>query len=206
MRRIRKLSVVFLLAVLFWLIASFLDMNAHNISNRRYAPWNLVSMFMQVNAGDSGQPVEKPAVYPVEMPKMDETPEPRATPQATQIPSAKGVTNKKIYRLAQLMYAENGSAENDDCVLLTGIVVIKRMRSDKYPNTLEGVISQEGQYSTYQTGKIECKPDERCLEIAEEILRFDLQKYYPDNLVFQAEFPQGSETYEQFGHEYFCLE
>lgn len=201
MRRIRKLSVVFLLVVLLWLI------DALNMSNRRYAPWNFVSIFMQVNTSNGGQPVEKPTLYPVKMPKMDETtPEPRATPQATQISSTKGVTNKKIYRLAQLMYAENGSAKNDDCVLLTGIVVIKRMRSNKYPNTLEGVISHKGQYSTYQTGKIECKPDERCLEIAEEILRFDLQKYYPDNLVFQAEFPQGSETYAQFGHEYFCLE
>lgn len=94
---------------------------------------------------------------------------PKAAPLATQIPSAKGVTDKKIYRLAQLMYAEN-----DDYVLLTGIVAVKRMKSEKYPNTLEGVISQEGQYSTYQTGRIDCEPDERCLEIAEEILRFNL--------------------------------
>lgn len=168
--------------------------------------WLMIS-FVQICIDGRGEAIEKPVmVYPIEVPRVDETPISRATPQATQVPSANGVTNKKIYRLAQLMYAENGSAENDDCVLLTGIVVVKRMKSDKYPNTMEEVISQEGQYSTYQTGEIECEPDERCLEIAEEILRFDLQKYYPDNLVFQAEFPQGSEIYEQFGHEYFCLD
>ena len=125
----------------------------------------------------------------------------------SEITNQKSVSDYfKIYRLAQLMYAENGAAEEDDCVFLTGIVVVKRMKSKKYPDTLEGVISQKGQYSTYQTGKIDCRPDERCLEFAEEILRFDLQKDYPDNLVFQAEFPQGRKIYKQFGHEYFCLE
>lgn len=206
MRRIRKLRVVFLLAVLFWLIASFLDVNAHNMSNQKYSYWNVFSIFAQMSTGeDKKQIAELVTTRPIDIRKLDVIPKPSDIPQPTQIPSAKGVTTKKIYRLAQLMYAENGSAE-DDCVLLTGIVVVKRMKSKKYPNTLEGVISQEGQYSTYQTGKIECKPDERCLELAEEILRFDLQKYYPDNLVFQAEFPQGSEIYEQFGHEYFCLD
>lgn len=207
MRRIRKLSVVFLLAVLFWLIASFLDVNAHNMSNQKYSCWNIFSAFIQMRTGEGRkQTAELATMRPIDILKQDVTPKPSCTPQPTQIPSAKGVTTKKIYRLAQLMYAENGSAEDDDCVLLTGIVVVKRMKSKKYPDTLEGVISQEGQYSTYQTGMIECRPDERCLEIAEEILRLDLQKYYPDNLVFQAEFPQGSDTYEQFGHEYFCLD
>lgn len=207
MRRIRKLSVVFLLAVLFWLIASFLDANAHNMSNQKYSQWTVFSIFEQMRTGKERKQTEELAtVRTVDIRKPDTTPKPSGTPHPTQIPSAKGVTAKKINRLAQLMYAENGSAEDDDCILLTGIVVVKRMKSKKYPNTLEGVISQEGQYSTYQTGTIECEPDERCLEIAEEILRFDLQKYYPDNLVFQAEFPQGSKTYEQFGHEYFCLD
>lgn len=167
--------------------------------------WLLVLSFDHMEE-DKKQATKPTAIDPVYTTEPDDVPKQSDIPQSTQVPSAKGVTVKKIYRLAQLMYAENGSAEDDDCVLLTGIVAVKRMRSKKYPNTLEGVISQEGQYSTYQTGRIECEPDERCLEIAEEILRFDLQKYYPDNLVFQAEFPQGSEIYEQFGHEYFCLD
>lgn len=207
MKWIKKVLVWLFALLSFWITVSFFDTNTHNMSEQIYAPWNLVSVFVKMCINDSVEATEKPVkVYPIEVPRMNETPTPRAVPQETQIPSAKGVTNEKIYRLAQLMYAENGSSESDDCVLLTGIVVIKRMKSDKYPNTLEGVISQQGQYSTYQTGEIECEPDERCLEIAEEILRFNLQKYYPDNLVYQAEFPQGSKTYKQFGHEYFCLE
>lgn len=207
MKWIKRCSLLILILLSLWLTASFFDVNAHNMDDQKYAVWNVISILVQADTNRSGESLMKATVvYPTEKPTPKETPKPSATPQATQIPSAKGVTNKKIYRLAQLMYAENGSAENDDCVLLTGIVAIKRMKSDKYPDTLEGVISQEGQYSTYQTGKIECRPDERCMEIAEEILRFNLQKYYPDSLVYQAEFPQGSKTYEQFGNEYFCLE
>lgn len=110
------------------------------------------------------------------------------------------------YRLAQLMYAENGNAEYDEAVLLTGVVALKRMKSDSYPDTLEGVIEQKGQYQCYINGSIECEPDDRCLEIAEEILRYDLADEYPDNLVYQAEFTQGSEVYRHLGNQYFCLE
>lgn len=199
MKRIKKYPIILVVLLLFWLAASFFC-EPYNLSGQEQS-WNLVPVFVQMCAGYSEKATEKPEkLYSVELKRS------KSVPKTDQISSAKGVSDRKVYRLAQLMYAENGAAKDDECVLLTGIVVMKRMKSDKYPNTLEGVISQEGQYSTYQTGRIDCEPDERCLEIAEEILRFNLQKYYPDNLVFQAEFPQGSKTFKQFDHEYFCLE
>lgn len=196
MRQIKKCFILFFAVLMLWMTVlvfeSVKEVKKSEITNQK-------------SVSDYFKPtVELVTTVPKRLPKP--SPRPSHFPQATQIPSAKGVTVKKIYRLAQLMYAENGAAEEDDCVFLTGIVVVKRMKSKKYPDTLEGVISQKGQYSTYQTGKIDCRPDERCLEFAEEILRFDLQKDYPDNLVFQAEFPQGRKIYKQFGHEYFCLE
>ena len=108
------------------------------------------------------------------------------------------------YRLAQLMYAENGSSE-DEAILLTGIVALKRVKSNEYPNSLEEVISDDGQYLCYENGSIDCEPDDRCLEIAEEILRFSMEEDYPDNLVFQAEFAQGSEVFRHIGNQYFCI-
>lgn len=198
MRRIKKCFVLFFTVAVLWMTVLVFE------SVREVKKSEITD---QKSVSDHFKPMaELVATVPKRRPKPSHTPRPSHVPQATQIPSAKGVTAKKIYRLAQLMYAENGAAEEDDCVFLTGIVVVKRMKSKKYPDTLEGVISQNGQYSTYQTGKIDCRPDERCLEFAEEILRFDLQKDYPDNLVFQAEFPQGRKIYKQFGHEYFCLE
>lgn len=198
MRRMMKCFVVFFTVAVLWMTVLVFE-SVREVKKSEITNQKSVSDYFKPMA-------ELVTIVPERHPKPSHTPRPSHVPQATQIPSVKGVTAKKIYRLAQLMYAENGAAEEDDCVFLTGIVVVKRMKSKKYPDTLEGVISQKGQYSTYQTGKIDCRPDERCLEFAEEILRFDLQKDYPDNLVFQAEFPQGRKIYKQFGHEYFCLE
>ena len=116
-------------------------------------------------------------------------------------------TWNNIYWLAKTMYAENSSG-TDETVILTGIVVCQRVRADSYPDSIYGVISQRGQYSTWTHKKIQsCEPDERCLEIAEEILRYKLYKKYPHNLVFQSQFPQGIKTYKYISkdHEYFCL-
>lgn len=110
-----------------------------------------------------------------------------------------------ILWLASAMYAENGSG-SDEAVLLTGIVIVKRVKARSYPNTIKGVLSQRGQYATWRNGRIQrLRPDSRCLEIAEEILRYKLEKRYPNNLVFQAEFRQGRKVYRKIKHEYFCL-
>ena len=116
-------------------------------------------------------------------------------------------TWNNIYWLAKSMYAENHSS-TDKTVLLTGIVICQRVRAASYPDSIYGVISQRGQYSTWAHKKIQsCEPDERCLEIAEEILRFKLYKKYPHNLVFQSQFKQGVSTYKYISedNEYFCL-
>lgn len=116
-------------------------------------------------------------------------------------------TWNNIYWLAKSMYAENHSG-TDETVLLTGIVICQRVRAKCYPNTVKRVVSQRGQYSTWVDGSISsCEPDERCLEIAEEILRFKLYKKYPHNLVFQSQFKQGIKIYKYISkdHEYFCL-
>lgn len=116
-------------------------------------------------------------------------------------------TWNNIYWLAKTIYAENSSGQ-DDTVILTGIVICQRVRAKSYPNSIRNVISQEGQYSTWRDNIIQTKePDERCLEIAEEILRYRLYMKYPHNLVFQSQFPQGKKVYKYIktDHEYFCL-
>ena len=118
--------------------------------------------------------------------------------------SEKKVNEKDVYRLAQLIYSENGIS-CDKCKLLTGIVVMKRVKSKHYPNTIEGVISQRGQYAVYINDTIDCKPDNSCLNIARDILENELEKKYPDGLVYQSEFLQGSSLYLHCGNQYFCL-
>ena len=116
-------------------------------------------------------------------------------------------TWNNVYWLSKAMYAENHSG-TDETVILTGIVICQRVRAASYPDSIYEVISQRGQYSTWKDGTISSfEPDERCLEIAEEILRFKLYKKYPHNLVFQSQFKQGVSAYKYISedHEYFCL-
>ena len=104
--------------------------------------------------------------------------------------------------LAKLLEAENGSA-SDECIYMTGVVVLKRVKSKAYPNTIYDVIHQKGQYST--ASKLDSiNPSDKCLEIAEELLIYGVDDY-PDKLVFQSMFPQGSKTYAVLDGEYFCL-
>ena len=115
------------------------------------------------------------------------------------------VSNKDVLSLARIIQAENGGHEDDEALLLTGVVVLNRVKSKHYPDTIMGVISQKGQYSTYADGKFLNEPSKRSMRIAKKLLSTNIVHDYPDNLVFQAEFEQGRAVYKKLGYEYFCL-
>ena len=121
------------------------------------------------------------------------------------------VSEDDIELLAKLITAEQGYVENyedefeyEERAYLCGSVVINRMKSEKFPNTLKEVISQAGQYQCVQNGHINKEYDEIAWEIAEELLTVGTT--VDETLVFQAEFPQGSGTYRKIGNTYFCYE
>lgn len=121
------------------------------------------------------------------------------------------VSEDDIELLAKLITAEQGYVENyedefeyEERAYLCGSVVINRMKSEKFPNTLKEVISQPGQYQCVQNGHINKEYDEIAWEIAEELLTVGTT--VDETLVFQAEFPQGSGTYRKIGNTYFCYE
>lgn len=205
---------------LVWLFASFVNINAHNMTDHKFAKWNAFSLLVdlsernqettkaraaKVDTAAQAKAMEK-VIVPTQQPVVTEKPTSKQVRKCAKKkkPAGKKVNSRDIYRLAQLMYAENGSSQDDNVIILTGIVVMKRVKSKCYNNTISSVISERGQYDTYIDGGVNCKPDERCLEFAEEILRFDLADDYPDSLVFQAEFKQGMEVYYKKGYEYFC--
>jgi uncharacterized protein YerC len=80
---------------------------------------------------------------------------------------------------------------------------LKRVKAKSYPNTIQGVIYQKGQYST-ASRLSSVKPSERCYEIANDLLTNGVDDL-PDNLVFQSMFKQGKKTYRIIDGEYFCL-
>lgn len=138
----------------------------------------------------------------------------------------RGMFNDKysIYELllmAAATYAEGGS-ESDEMQQGVASVIINRVASSNYPNSIEEVIYQNKpiQYECTVNGLLDKYIDiyinggdykdsdwdslERCLENVEYVL--ETGSIYPDNVVYQAEFKQGKGTYKQVGSTYFCYE
>ncbi len=110
--------------------------------------------------------------------------------------------------LAHLIFAEAGSDWCSDILQqYTGSVVLNRMASDYYPDTMYEVIYQKGQYSTAWNGMLEYEYNDRAYECAKFLL--ENGSVLPENVVFQAEFKQGDGIYEEIeltrGRKmYFC--
>lgn len=99
--------------------------------------------------------------------------------------------------LARLITAEAGSSWlPDEIQLYVGSVVLNRMNSPYYPDTLEGVIYQSGQYSPTWTGAIYNTPAQRTIDNAKYLLIHG--SVLPENVVYQANFIQGSGIYYQY--------
>lgn len=207
----RKSEIVFLSvcsSILAWMILSFFDINAHNMTDQDYARWNLFLIF------DRDEQPKEDEVLPIinteskveqmVCRKIDSRKE--SVEKKKQKKQKKNVAqNEDVLNLARIIQAENGGHEDDEALLLTGVVVLKRVKSKYYPDTIIGVISQKGQYSTYADGKFWNEPSKRSVKIAKKLLTTNIADDYPDNLVFQAEFEQGRAVYKKLGYEYFCL-
>jgi len=70
-------------------------------------------------------------------------------------------------------------------------VVLNRVADPRFPDTVAGVVGQEGQYSERYLELMEL-PD-GCLEAAQAAL--DGEHDVPSDVIYQAQFPQGFETW-----------
>lgn len=200
----RKSEIVLLsicTSILVWMVLSFFDINAHNMTDQNYARWNFFLVFVQEEPKENEfLPIinTEPKVEQMVCRKIESR-------KVKKKRKKKRVSNKDVLNLARIIQAENGGHKYDEALLLTGVVVLKRVKSDEYPDTIIGVISQKGQYSTYADGKFWNEPSKRSMRIAKKLLTTDIADKYPDNLVYQAEFKQGKAVYKKLGYEYFCL-
>lgn len=106
--------------------------------------------------------------------------------------------------LARLITAEQGYNAGEDAYYYTASVVWNRMNSDKFPDEMRDVIYQPGQYQCVDNGHIEREYDDLAWEVAVAVLEDGT--WIPENVVYQAEFVQGSGVWEQVGRTYFCYE
>ena len=115
------------------------------------------------------------------------------------------IDDEELMLLARLIYAEAGGVKDDKCLYYVGSVVLNRVKDEDYPDTIEGVIFQTEpciQYGCARKGYIAKEPDERCIEIAEELLVNG--SVLPANVVYQSGRKQGSGVYEQIENVVFC--
>jgi hypothetical protein len=99
------------------------------------------------------------------------------------------VDEKELDLLARLIQAEAGADWcTDELQLAVGSVVLNRMDDSRYPDTMKGVIYQDGQYSTAMNGKINNPATLRAIENARYLL--ENGSTIPKSIVFQANFPQ----------------
>ena len=116
-----------------------------------------------------------------------------------------------IELLAQVMYHEN-YCNGETMMYYTGAVVMNRVHSKKFPNSIRGVLYQDNpkQYGTthkFFTEKIPYNVYQLAIRVAKGT------PDVPENVIYQAMFPQGFGTwkaipssYSKKDIEYFCFE
>ena len=113
-------------------------------------------------------------------------------------------TQEDVNLLAEVIYHENWHTDKDHlAAYYTGAVVMNRVKSKDWPNTIESVLYQKNprQYST--TGKFfTVELPEECYEMAEDILKNGTSDV-PENIFFQAQFKQGK-IWKEINGEIFC--
>jgi hypothetical protein len=116
-----------------------------------------------------------------------------------------------LYYLSKIMYSEAGSVWlSDEWKMAVGEVVLNRVASPKFPDTVKEVVFQQGQYSRANSTYFHnLRPNMRCVELALRLLQGERVLNNPD-VLYQSNEPQGSGTYRAYhdkllGWTYFCL-
>ena len=122
-------------------------------------------------------------------------------------------TAEELEMLALVIYQEaGGDACSDETRLMVGNVVLNRIADDRFPDTMEDVLLQERQYGRlHWTGLVwaerASKPEEahavaRAYDCAARVL--EGERLLPDDVIWQAEFRQGTEVVAEQDGFYFC--
>ncbi len=114
-----------------------------------------------------------------------------------------------LYLLSRFIFAEAGSDWlSDDFRMKTGEVVMNRVASPEFPDTLSGVLYQKGQYSAVTASGFEyIVPTEECVNAAFRLLQGERQMV--PSVVYQANYIQGDVFYmytdRRLGSTFFCV-
>lgn len=109
-----------------------------------------------------------------------------------------------VWYLSRVIQAESGYCQRE---MMEGVgsVVLNRVADDRFPNSIPEVIQQPGQYSTLSWLSSQT-PTEEVMDVTIDLLENGSK--FPPEVVWQANFPQGSGTYQtlstSYSTMYFC--
>lgn len=122
---------------------------------------------------------------------------------------AKGLYTKENHEyLSKIIHHEAGASYvNDYTRYMVGVVVMKRVKSPYFPNTIKGVLLQDNPRQYMPQWEFDrVVPNKKSKQVARKLLKggHKALRNYPDSLVYQANFIQGS-VYRYSDGVYFCL-
>lgn len=107
--------------------------------------------------------------------------------------------------LAEVMYHENWHTDSEHlAAYYTGAVVMNRVNSERWADTVKDVLYQAGQYSTTHKFFTKEIPQE-CYDMAADIIENGTPDV-PENVIYQSMRAQGSGVWKVINGEYFCYE
>ena len=80
-----------------------------------------------------------------------------------------GYTSSEVYLLAKTIYAE-GRGEPYVGQVAIGAVIMNRIRSASFPNTISGVVYQKGAFTAVDDGQINLTPNETAMKAARDAI------------------------------------
>ena len=116
----------------------------------------------------------------------------------------------ELFLLAKLIEFVSGNEQlSDEWRMCTGEVVLNRVASPEFPDSIEEVIYQEGQYAGVGSDyfRYSLTPSDKCIDAALRLLQGG--RLMEAHVVFQASSVQGGELYRSFydpdvGNAFFC--
>ena len=88
---------------------------------------------------------------------------------ATQTGGMNGFSSSDVYLLARTIYAE-GRGEPYVGQVAIGAVILNRIKSDQFPNTVSGVVYQKHAFTAVSDGQINLTPNETAMKAARDAI------------------------------------
>ena len=119
------------------------------------------------------------------------------------------VVEDDLYWLSRIISAE-AKGESIEGQIAVGNVVLNRMKSDEFPDTLKGVIFQKNQFSPVSNGMIYDEPTSESVEsakkvlVGEKVVGDDVLFFYNPNVVGSSSWIWSREVVDTIGNHNFA--